>query len=231
MDQKAFNWGKPTIFTKDLGTVGAHWKKQAVPVEDSTQLTPTQGDKMEGTIEGGEAEVVKRKKSKYELDYNIRKLQGRKPPMKSVDGVVSHEHAVLLMPEDNSADGFYIERTAVNIDPNFTCAEGAAWNVVHDALKPDSGNTVKWGQVTTAGGQVSFVENADMVADGDTAVSFTEAYEDNDTAAAAVYYQVQADDATGKNPKALGWYVKNGSTYTLSTDTEASGTTTYYVKG
>ena len=186
---------------------------------------------MEGTIEGGEVEVAKRKKSKYELDYNIRKLQGRKPPMKSVDGVVNHEYAVLLMPEDNSADGFYIERTSVNIDPNFTCAEGTAWNVVHDALKPDNGNTVKWGQVTTANGQVSFVENADTVNDGDTAVSFTEAYEDNDTATTAVYYQVQTADTTGKNPKALGWYEKNGSTYTLTTDTEPQNGTTYYVKG
>ena len=231
MDQKSFNWGKPTLLVKDLGTVGAKFKKLATPVENSTNLTPTSGDKMEGTIEGGEVEVAKRKKSKYELDYNIRKLQGRKPPMKSVDGVVSHEYAVLLMPEDNSADGFYIERTSVTLDPNFTCSEGTAWNVVHDALKPDSGNTVKWGLVTLAEGQVSFVENADMVTDGEAPVSFTEAYEDNDAATTDVYYQVQEADTVGKNPKALGWYEKDGSTYTLTTDTEPQNGTTYYVKG
>jgi hypothetical protein len=230
MEQKSFNWGRCTIFTKDLGTVGAKWKKQATPVEDSTNLTPTAGDKLEGTVEGGEVEVSKRKKSKYELDYNIRKLAGRKPPMKNVDGVVAHEYAVLLMPEDNAADGFFIERTSVGIDPNFTCAEGTAWAVVHDALKPSAGNTVKWGIVTASNGQVSFTENADMVADGDTPVSFTEPYEDNDTATTATYYQVQEDDTVGKNPKALGWYVKSGNTYTLTTDTTPQSGTTYYVK-
>lgn len=35
---------------------------------------------------------------------------------------------------------------------------------------------------------------------------------------------------TGKNPKTEGWYVKSGSSYVLTTDTEPQSGTTYYIK-
>lgn len=168
------SWGKCTLFIKDLGTTGAKWKKLATPVEDSTNLTPAQGDKLEAKIEGGENEAVKYKKNTYQLTYNIRKAQGRKQPMANTDGVVKNEYAVLLQPEDPTTDGFYIERSSANVQDQFTTAEGAIWAITHDALSPSSGNTVKWGTVTTAtsgsGGEtiktVAFAENEDMMAEG-----------------------------------------------------------------
>ncbi len=230
MEQNSFNWGRPTLFIKDLSVVNAKFKRLPTPIEDSTELTPTRGEKKDGTVEGGEIEVSKRKKSTYELAYSIRKLAGRKPPFKTVDGVTNHEFAILMMPEDNNADGFYIERSSASIDDPFKAADGAPWDVLHSALKPTSGNTVKWGKVTVSGTQVSFVENEDELLDGESQKTFTELFEDNDSTVTPIYYQVQADDVTGKNPKLNGWYVKDGSTYTLTTDTEPQQGTTYYVK-
>ena len=142
------SWGKPRIFVKDLDTSNAKWKELNTPVEDSTELQPTKGDKMEAPIEGGEVEDVKYKASKYALVYNIRKLKGRATPIPHTNGVASKNYAVILMPEDATCLGFYIEKTTVTVDDNFKCADGAAWNIQHDAIAASSGNTVKWGTVT-----------------------------------------------------------------------------------
>lgn len=52
-------WGKPRIFIKDLDASSPKWEELPTPVEDSTQLTTTKGDKQEAKIEGGENEDVK----------------------------------------------------------------------------------------------------------------------------------------------------------------------------
>lgn len=167
------SWGKPTIFIKDLGTSSAKWKKLATPVEDSTQLNTTQGEKKEAKIEGGENEAAQYKANTYQFLYNIRKAGGRKQPMANKNGVVTHEYAVLMQPEDAAnTDGLYIERTTANVVDNWTSADGAIWQVTHDALAASVGNTVKWGKVTTATSSgkstVAFTENSDMMAEGQT---------------------------------------------------------------
>ena len=185
------SWGKCTLFIKKYGDT--KWKRLVTPVEDSTNLTPTQGDKMEAKIEGGTNEAVKYKSNTYQLTYNIRKAQGRKQPIANKDGVVKDEYAVMLQPEDDTTDGFYIERTSVNVQDTFTTADGAIWQLTHDALEPTKGNTVKWGQVTvsqtgtgeSAVNKVAFSENEDMLAEGQTAadktvISATEFTEQND---------------------------------------------------
>lgn len=166
-------WGKPKLFIKDLGTNGASWKLLPTPVENSTELTPQKGEKMEAPIEGGENEAVKYKRSKYELAYSIRMAKGRKPPVPATDGVVKNEYAVLLQPEDPTTNGFYIERTAVSYEDPFNASEGGMWKVLHDSLAPSEGNTVKWGVVTVSSGKVSFTEDADMVAEDATQTTFS----------------------------------------------------------
>lgn len=182
--ENKLSWGIPTIFVKDLGTQNATWKKLFTPVEDSTELVPTKGDKQEAKIEGGENEAVKYKKSTYEVNFNIRRAKDRKPPMPSQDGVVLNNYAFLLQPEDPTTDGFYIEKASVSIDETYTAADGAIWQVVLSALKPDSGNTVKWGVITTeeSGGKttLSFQENENTKAPGASAAVITdEDYVDN----------------------------------------------------
>lgn len=151
--KKAPSWGKPRIFVKDLNAATPAWKLIPTPVEDSTQLTPTKGDALEGKIEGGETEVRKNKKSSYELAYAIRLLANRDMPISHVDGTVEHEYAVVLIPEETGAPGFYIERTAVSVEDPFNTADGSNWNYTHNALAPESGKIVKWGTITATKAQ------------------------------------------------------------------------------
>ena len=88
-------WGKPRVFIKDLDASAPKWEELPTPVEDSTQLTTTKGDKQEAKIEGGENEDVKYGKNTYALALNIRAAKGRKRPVSdSKDG--SEEHTAVL---------------------------------------------------------------------------------------------------------------------------------------
>ena len=140
-------WGKPRLFTKNADKPNSKAYELATPVEDSTELTPTKGDKMEAKIEGGENEDVKYKRSTYALNYNIRKAKARKAPFPAVDGLVDDHFGIMLMPEDSTCEGFLIESSTVSIDDTFTAADGGIWQIQHDAVKADTGDTVKWGTV------------------------------------------------------------------------------------
>lgn len=143
-------WGKPTLYVKDISTSGGTWTKLPDAVEDSVQLTPTKGDKVEATIEGGAPEAVKNKRSKYELAYAIRNAAERDMPIEHEDGVVQNEYAVVLVPENAKAPGCYIERSAVSVEDPFNAADGSNWIYTHSVLTPSSGKMVKWGIMTVA---------------------------------------------------------------------------------
>ena len=166
------SWGKPRIFVKDLDDQSPSWKELNTPVQDSTELQTTKGDKMEAPIEGGENEDVKYKDSQFAVVYNIRKYKGRAVPIHNKNGVVSHHYAFALMPEDATNVGFYIERTAVTVDDTFTANDGAVWAIQHDAIAATSGNTVKWGTLAVAAGKLTFTET--HLATGETATTFEE---------------------------------------------------------
>lgn len=137
------SWGKPTI--KFDNTALAY-----TPVENSTQLTVTKGDKKEATVEGGGVEAVKYKKSKYQLKFNIRRAAGRTFPLTIVDGVCTGEHSCSLTPEEAGAPGFSMARTIVTVDETYTAEDGAIWEVTVDALVPASGNTVVWADTSAS---------------------------------------------------------------------------------
>ncbi len=166
------SWGKPRLFVKDLSAASPSWKELNTPVQDSTELQATKGDKLEAPIEGGQNEDVKYKSSTYALVYNIRKAKGRAVPFPNTDGVCSKHYALMLMPEDNTNIGFYIADTAVTVDDTFTAADGAIWAIQHDAIA-GTGNTVKWGTVTIADSKITFTETQ-MPEDQTTATTVNE---------------------------------------------------------
>ena len=132
------SWGKPTI--KIDGTALAY-----TPVENSTQLTVTKGDKKEATVEGGGVEAVKYKKSKSQLKFNIRRAKGRTFPLTIKGGVCPGEHALILEPEETGAPGFTIARSIITVDETFTAEDGAIWEVTVDPLEPTDGSeAVAW---------------------------------------------------------------------------------------
>ena len=163
------SWGKPQIFigpttasiVNTASTSGAYdWYLLSTPVEDSTNLTGTQGDKTEATIEGGEAEATKYKAATFELTMNVRMaLDGTayrylpNPLYESVsnsgvrsDGYTASSVSVVLIPEEPSAPGFYCPDCSVSIMETYTAADGAMWEIT---LAPNASATVKavqWGQ-------------------------------------------------------------------------------------
>lgn len=153
-------WGKPRILVKDLDEANAKWQELPTPVEDSTELTTEKGEKKEAKIEGGEYEDVKYDKNTYALALRIRMAKGRTQPIPSADGVVEHNYAVMVQPEDPTVpSGISIDKSNVSCEETYTADEGGAWTYTFDALKPATGNQVKWGTVTVDNGTPSFTEN------------------------------------------------------------------------
>lgn len=141
------SWGKPTIeFGKcgADGTAPTTWTKLPYdPVENSTKLTPTKGEKKEAKVEGGEIEAVKYAKNTFVFEFEIRAALGRSKPIKDEDGVVQDEYAFRLTPENPECEGILIDRSTVSVEETFDTAEGKKWKYTADVLKPASGNQVK----------------------------------------------------------------------------------------
>lgn len=149
-------WGKPSIYIKDLDG-DKKWMKLPTPIENTTNLATTRGDKQEAKIEGGENEDVKYGKNTYMLELSIRAAKGRKRPISDTDGVVAHNYAVVVQPEDPLVQGFAMEKTTVSVEDNFTSADGGVWAYAFDALLPassestDGAKQVQWGVINVAG--------------------------------------------------------------------------------
>lgn len=153
-------WGKPRIIVKDLDDPSAVWKEFPTPVQNSSQLTTTKGEKQEAKLEGGENEDVRYNKNSYALVTNIRAAKNRARPIPDVDGVVEHKYAVVLQPEDKDVPGVAIECSTVSVEDTFSTEEGGIWAYTFDALKPDTGRKqVMWGKIIiTEDGSISKVE-------------------------------------------------------------------------
>lgn len=135
-------WGKPTIWLTKLDDSGnvVKWTKIPTPVEDSTTLTTTKGDKKEAKIEGGEYEGVKYNKNTYSLEFEIRAIEGRAKIAEDVDGVIDGEYSLKLQPEEPTVKGIQIDRGILSMEPSFTTADGLKWKYTLDALIPNDGS-------------------------------------------------------------------------------------------
>ncbi|MGM9810959.1 MAG: hypothetical protein ACI30J_08870 [Paludibacteraceae bacterium] len=115
------------------------WFELPTPVEGSTTLSVSKGEKKEAKIEGGELECVKYGKNTYSLELQIRAaLEGdalRKKPFEDNDGVIDGIYALKLQPENPKAEGLYIRRARVSFEPSYTAADGTMWKYTFDALR------------------------------------------------------------------------------------------------
>lgn len=155
-------WGKPRIFVKNLDD-STGWKEVPTPAEDTTTLETTKGDKAEAKLEGGANEDVKYNVNTYALSYQIRIAKGKTMPFENNDGLIEGNYAVALQPEDPLVPGFMFEKSVVSAEDTFTADNGGAITYTHDALKPDTGNQIKWGviSVTESEGTISDVKIAE----------------------------------------------------------------------
>jgi len=162
------SWGKPTILIATTGTAplnaasasGAYaWQQLSTPVEDSTNLTGTQGDKTEATIEGGEAEATKFTEATFELAMNVRMALDNnvyrrlpKPFYKATTGddaykeYTSNNVAVLLIPKEENAPGFYCPDCSVSVMETYTAADGAMWEITLAPNASTNAKAVQFGQ-------------------------------------------------------------------------------------
>lgn len=144
-------WGKCRLLAKDLDTPGAKWFEFPTPVENSTVLNTTKGDKQEAKVEGGENEDVRYSKSTYTLEAGIRAAKGRKKPIKDSDGIVDHNYEIAVQPEDPEATGIHIPKAKVSVEDTWATEEGGIWNYAFDALKNDTTTQVEMGVIKTTG--------------------------------------------------------------------------------
>lgn len=141
-------WGKCKVFIKDLDTEGAKWVELPTPVENSTTLETTKGDKQEAKVEGGENEDVRYAKSTYVLNLNIRAAKGRAKPIQDSDGIVDHNYEVAVQPEDPQAIGIHIPKSKPSVEDTWSTEEGGIWNYAFDALKNETTTQVEMGVIT-----------------------------------------------------------------------------------
>lgn len=144
-------WGKCRLFAKDIDTPSAKWFELPTPVENSTILETTKGDKQEAKVEGGENEDVRYAKSTYVLNANIRAAKGRVKPIKDSDGIVDHNYAIAVQPEDPEAIGVYIPKAKPSVEDTWSTEEGGIWNYAFDALKNDDTTQIQMGVISVSG--------------------------------------------------------------------------------
>lgn len=156
------SWGKPDIFVgpKNSQNTANAYAKLPTPAEDTTQLTPTKGEKVEAKVEGGENEAVKNKAATHELVMRIRMAEGRTLPAVLLDastdsGYTDDEVSVSIKPENDGAPGFYCGESSVSIVEDYTPKDGAFWEITFNPVIPSSGTikkAVSFGTVTATEG-------------------------------------------------------------------------------
>lgn len=144
-------WGKCRLFVKDVDESNAKWKEFPTPVEGSTTLETTKGDKQEAKVEGGENEDVRYAKSTYTLNANIRAAKGRTKPIKDEDGIIAHNYAVAVQPEDPEAIGIYIPKAKPSVNDTWSTEEGGIWEYAFDALKNEGTTQIQMGVINVTG--------------------------------------------------------------------------------
>lgn len=167
------SWGKPQIVVKS-DVDGAIFRFLNTPVEDSTNLETTAGDKTEAKIEGGAIEDVRYDKSTYRLAMQIRLKKGDKLPFDNKDGIVNGNYSVWLIPEDVDAFGIQMLKAHVSITTSYTAADGILCDVAFDALEPNANTPqCQFGivKVTESGGTISNVTFTEADAESEVAVA------------------------------------------------------------
>lgn len=127
------SWGKIAIDVRDYKSTAYGssdtFTRLSIPVENSTQINVTAGDKKEAKQEGGEDVDVKVSANTYELVFRlyVKKTDATAYPaiLTAVNGVVSGEKNLRVVPVDDSeCYGMEMARASVSCVENFTGAEG-----------------------------------------------------------------------------------------------------------
>lgn len=141
------SWGKGLLETTP-SVDGApadspKWTSIDTPKEGTLKLTPTAGTEVTATEEGGDVVDSRTGKTTYQLEFDLFVKKGVARPFTDNDGLITGEHAFRYTPEDDTTEGFLIERSSVRVEESYTTADGKLLHYVARCLKPKTGKTVK----------------------------------------------------------------------------------------
>ena len=141
------SWGKGLLETTPsvdgAPSSSPKWESIDTPKEGTLKLVPTAGQETTATEEGGEIVDSRTAKTTYQLEFDLFVKKGKARPFTDSDGVITGEHAFRYTPEDETTEGFLIDRSSVRVEENFTTADGKWLHYVARCLKPKTGKTVK----------------------------------------------------------------------------------------
>lgn len=137
------SWGKPLIEIADTAETPTFTAVECKIVENTAQLTPTKGTKKEALEAGGDVVDVRYNKNQYSFSVEFYVRKGDSKPLEDADGLITGNKAVRLTPEDDTLEGWVMDKTIVTCEETYTDENGKRWKYTFDGLKPDSGNTLK----------------------------------------------------------------------------------------
>lgn len=144
----ALSWGKCTIehAISENGAPksdSASWTAIDTPKEDTTKLTSTAGTEKTATEEGGATVDAMFTVNSYQFEFDVFVKKGGTRPFTDTDGLVEGEHAFRVTPQDESCEGFQIDRSIVRVEESYSTADGILLHHVVKVLKPATGKMVK----------------------------------------------------------------------------------------
>lgn len=141
------SWGKPKIeicaYVAGVMPASPTWTVMPLSRQDSTKLTTVKGTKTEMKGEGGELIDVRFDINSYTLETEIPFQKGATRPITDTDGKVAVNYAVRLTPEDDTLEGFIIDKASVQVEETFNAKDGKMLKYTFEALKPATGNLLK----------------------------------------------------------------------------------------
>lgn len=142
------SWGKGTLETcESVGGAPASanpaWKTIDTPKENTLKLTPTAGQEVTATEEGGDIVDSRTGKTTWVLEFDLFVKKGVERPWDDEDGIITGEHAFRYTPEDDTTEGFLIDRSTVKVEESYTTADGKLLHYTARVLKPKTGKSLK----------------------------------------------------------------------------------------
>ena len=139
------SWGKPKIEYAEISAAGVigQYHQFDTPVEDSTELTTSEGEKKEAKEEGGGVVDTYRKKNNYSLAFELFIKKGGIKPIEDNDGIIEAKYAIRVTPEDGACVGFILKKCSASVQETWKSADGGRWKYTFDALVPSTGKMLE----------------------------------------------------------------------------------------
>lgn len=142
------NWGKPKIqFLKYVDgkypESAEDWQDLDTPVQDTTTIETSEGEKKEAKEEGGAIIDTIREVANYSLKFSLYEKKGKEKQIADTNGIVEDLYAFRLFPEnDKTNNGYLFKKCSVSFAQTYNAADGGRWEYTVDALKPDDGSAI-----------------------------------------------------------------------------------------